>query len=231
MDIRGLLVRKSFHVAGAVLLAVPLFARIEPAVYYAALALAAGFLYSIQVKRPQILLDLRRDVFKSLEDVFASLDKLVPVGRADLKVQYDALLGSIERAIEAAERDYEKRGGYLGLLMGAVGVLISYNIFGPVGLLPAVVGLAVYDSFSALVGSVLGRHRLPAVDATVEGMLGGAVPTLAVFIAAGYGPLTSLVITAFVAVAEAYGVEDNLAIPLAAAAAAYMMLHVWRTPI
>jgi Dolichol kinase len=115
--------------------------------------------------------------------------------------------------------------------VGAVGVLISYDIFGSVGLLPAVVGLAVYDSFSALVGSALGRHRLPAVDATVEGMLGGAVPTLAVFIAAGYGPLTSLVITAFVAVAEAYGVEDNLAIPLAAAAAAYMMLHVWRTPI
>jgi dolichol kinase len=223
MDIRGLLVRKSFHIAGAVLLAVPLFVKVEPSLYYAALALIAGIFYSIQVKRPQMLLDLRRDIFESLEDVFESLDKLVPVGRADLKVQYDALLDSIEKAIEAAERDYEKRGGYLGLLMGAVGILISYNIFGPTGLLPAVVGLAVYDSFSALVGTAMGRHRLPAVDATVEGMLGGAVPTFAVLIAAGYGPLASLVITAFVAAAEAYGIEDNLTIPIAAAAAAYIM--------
>ncbi len=222
MDLKGLLVRKAFHIAGAILLAIPLFVEVRPTIYYAILALAAGAFYSIQVKRPQLLLDLRRDIFKSLQNVFDSLDKLVPVGRADLKAQYNELLYSIERAIEAAERDYERRGGYLGLLMGAVGVLIAYNIFGPMSLLPAVVGLAVYDVFSALVGTAFGRHRLPGTNATAEGIIGGSAPTLAVLLAAGYKPWAAMLITAFVIVAEAYGVEDNLAIPIAAAGAAYL---------
>ncbi|MEZ0248024.1 MAG: phosphatidate cytidylyltransferase [Thermoproteus sp.] len=222
MDVRGLLVRKAFHIVGAVLLAVPLFVDVSAPIYYAALALIAGAFYSIQVKRPQLLLDLRRDIFKSLESVFDNLDKIVPVGRADLKLQYDVLLSSIERAIEAAERDYEKRGGYLGLLMGAVGVLISYNIFGASYLAPAVVGLAIYDTFSALVGTAFGRHRLPASNATVEGILGGSAPTLAVLMALGYKPLTSLIITLFIIPAEAYGIEDNLVVPIAASAAAYL---------
>lgn len=222
MDLRGLLIRKAFHIIGAILLAVPFFVEVRPPLYYAVLALVAGTFYSIQIKRPQLLLDLRQNIFKSLEDVFNSLDKLVPVGRADLKTQYDALLVSIEKAIEAAERDYEKRGGYLGLLMGAVGVLVAYNIFGARSLLPAVVGLAVYDVFSALVGMALGRRKLPGTNATVEGVLGGSAPTLAVLIAVGYKPWAALLITAFIIIAEAYGVEDNLAIPIAAAAAAYL---------
>lgn len=226
MDLRGLLVRKAFHIVGAILLAIPFFVEVNPPFYYAILALAAGAFYSIQVKRPQLLVDLRQEIFKSLESVFDSLDKLVPVGRADLKVQYDELLYSIERAIEAAERDYEKRGGYLGLLMGAVGILVAYNIFGPAYLLPAVVGLAVYDVFSALVGMVFGKHKLPGTNATVEGILGGFAPTFVVLAAVGYRPWAALLITAFVVVAEAYGVEDNLAIPIAAAAAAYLVAFI-----
>ncbi|MFB6490672.1 MAG: hypothetical protein TU35_005410 [Thermoproteus sp. AZ2] len=110
MELRALLVRKAFHIAGAVLLAVPLFVKVPVPLYYSALALVAGVFYSIQVKRPRLLIELRRNIFDSLEDMFESLDRLVPVGRADLKTQYDAALLAIEKAIEAAERDYEKRG-------------------------------------------------------------------------------------------------------------------------
>nr|KJR73680.1 MAG: phosphatidate cytidylyltransferase [Thermoproteus sp. AZ2] len=222
MELRALLVRKAFHIAGAVLLAVPLFVKVPVPLYYSALALVAGVFYSIQVKRPRLLIELRRNIFDSLEDMFESLDRLVPVGRADLKTQYDAALLAIEKAIEAAERDYEKRGGYLGLLMGAVGILIAYDLFGIAHLFPAIVGLAVYDVFSALVGSAIGRHKLPGADATWEGVAGGAAPTFLALALAGYGPGQALLILAAIALAEAYGVEDNLAIPIAASAAAYL---------
>ncbi|MBP1449922.1 MAG: phosphatidate cytidylyltransferase [Thermoproteus sp.] len=226
MDLRGLLVRKIFHITGAILLAVPFISNVPIAPYYSLLALAAGVFYSVQVKMPKLLVNLRLNIFKNLEEMFINLDKLVPVSRVDLKIQYDAALAAIERALESAERDYEKRGGYLGLLMGAVGILISYNVFGPSYLLPAVLGLAVYDTFSALVGAAVGRHRLPATEATIEGAIGGGAPTFLALAIAGYSPLAALLILAAIVLAEAYGVEDNLAIPLAASAAAYLAVFI-----
>ncbi|WP_052883191.1 phosphatidate cytidylyltransferase [Thermoproteus tenax] len=231
MDIRGLLVRKAFHIIGVILLATPFLAGVSEnyiSIYYALLALVAGVFYSIQIKRPQLLLELRADIFRSLQSMFENLERLVPVQRSDLKIQYDEIIIMIERAIEEAERDYEKRGGYLGLLMGAVGVLISYTIFGFVYLLPAIIGLAIYDTFSALVGSAFGRHRLPRAHATVEGVLGGSIPTFVALMWANYGVLGSLIITLFVVFAEAYGIEDNLTIPIAASLAAFLMA---RAPI
>ncbi|MFN3803770.1 MAG: phosphatidate cytidylyltransferase [Pyrobaculum sp.] len=220
-ELYRLLARKSFHVLFVALVAVPLLTEIPLEVYLSLLAFISGVLYSIQVRQPALWEEFRQNFFKSLEDVFNRLEHLLPLDKPELKSQYQRALRQIEELITAAERDYEKRHGYLGIIMGALGFLSALVLFGREHFPASVISLAVYDSVSAVVGTAL-RGRPVAGKATLPGTLAGAAANTLVLTAAGYPLEASLLITTLVIIADLVSPEDNLTIPLAAAGGSYL---------
>jgi dolichol kinase len=220
-ELRSLFARKFFHVAFVALLAVPFFVEIPAEWYLAALTFVGGVVYSIQVRQPSAWEEFRENFFRSLEEVFNRLEDLLPLDKPLLKTQYQNAVRQLEEMILAAERDYEKRYGYLGILMGAVGFLVAVAIFGKAHLLASVVSMAVYDAVSAVVGTLLQGWRI-AGKLTLWGTGAGALSNVLALVAVGYSAFSALLITAFVVLADALSPEDNLTIPPAAAAASYL---------
>lgn len=220
-ELRRLLARKSFHILFLALVAVPLFTKIPLETYLSLLALTSGVVYSIQVRQPALWEEFRQNFFKSLEDVFNRLEYLLPLDKPELKTQYQKALRQIEELIIAAERDYERRHGYLGVIMGALGFLSTLVLFGREHFPASVISLAVYDSISAVVGTAL-RSRPIAGKATLSGTLAGAIANTLVLTAVGYPLEASLLITTLVVITDLISPEDNLTIPLAAAGGSYL---------
>ena len=219
-ELRSLFARKFFHVAFVALLAVPFFVDIPAEWYFAALTFVGGVVYSIQVRQPSAWEEFREYFFKSLEEVFDRLEDLLPLDKPLLKTQYQNAVRQLEELISAAERDYEKRYGYLGVLMGAVGFLVAVAVFGKAHLLASVVSMAVYDAASAVVGTLYPGRKIGKLS--LWGTGAGVFFNLLALMAVGYSAAASLLITAFVVLADALSPEDNLTIPPAAAVASYL---------
>jgi dolichol kinase len=219
-ELRSLFARKFFHVAFVALLAVPFFVEIPAEWYLAALTFVGGVVYSIQVRQPSAWEEFRENFFRSLEEVFDRLEDLLPLDKPLLKTQYQNAVRQLEELISAAERDYEKRYGYLGVLMGAVGFLVAVSVFGKTHLLASVVSMAVYDAASAVVGTLYPGRKIGKLS--LWGTGAGVFFNLLALMAVGYSAAASLLITAFVVLADALSPEDNLTIPPAAAAASYL---------
>ena len=219
-SLKTLAARKAIHVAFVALLAVPFLVDVSAELYISLLVVASGFIYSIQVRQPAAWVEFRRNMFKTFEDLFNRLEQLIPIERPELRLQYQRALRQLEELIDMAERDYEKRHGYLGVLMGGVGFLAALTLFGRQHLLAAIVSMAVYDTVSAVVGTAVGGRKIGRI--TVAGTLAGALANVVALMAAGYPPLAALAITALVVAADATSPEDNLTIPVAAAAGSYL---------
>jgi dolichol kinase len=213
--------RKLIHVVLSVFLIIPFIVNlgvygISMTLYFALIALGVSVIYVIQVKRPiitVILLDALTSARRSiLQQVIKSpIGSAIPIDTLD-----DGLMRlekTVKELLESVERDYERRGGYLGILMGAIGVLISllltnnYVIYG-------IISVIVYDTMSALGGVLLGRVKLPFSNATMEGALVGMASLVTVLFLLTNQLIGSLTITVVAALSEAYGMEDNLAIPV-----------------
>ncbi|WP_148224614.1 phosphatidate cytidylyltransferase [Vulcanisaeta moutnovskia] len=220
-QLKAMALRKLIHVVLSVFLIIPFIVNlgvygISMTLYFALIALGVSVIYVIQVKRPiitVILLDALTSARRSiLQQVIKS-----PIGSAiPIDTLNDGLMRlekTVKELLESVERDYERRGGYLGILMGAIGVLISllltnnYVIYG-------IISVIVYDTMSALGGVLLGRVKLPFSNATMEGTLVGMASLVTVLFLLTNQLIGSLTITVVAALSEAYGMEDNLAIPV-----------------
>ncbi|MGC9153986.1 MAG: phosphatidate cytidylyltransferase, partial [Vulcanisaeta sp.] len=220
-QLKAMALRKLIHVVLSVFLIIPFIVNlgvygISMTLYFALIALGVSVIYVIQVKRPiitVILLDALTSARRSiLQQVIKSpIGSAIPIDTLD-----DGLMRlekTVKELLESVERDYERRGGYLGILMGAIGVLISllltnnYVIYG-------IISVIVYDTMSALGGVLLGRVKLPFSNATMEGALVGMTSLVTVLFLLTNQLIGSLAITVVAALAEAYGMEDNLAIPV-----------------
>jgi len=220
-QLKAMALRKLIHVVLSVFLIIPFIVNlgvygISMTLYFALIALGVSVIYVIQVKRPiitVILLDALTSARRSiLQQVIKSpIGSAIPIDTLD-----DGLMRlekTVKELLESVERDYERRGGYLGILMGAIGVLISllltnnYVIYG-------IISVIVYDTMSALGGVLLGRVKLPFSNATMEGTLVGMASLVTVLFLLTNQLIGSLTITVVAALSEAYGMEDNLAIPV-----------------
>lgn len=219
--LRSLVARKLLHVAFVALLAVPFFSDIPMGIYIATLSLISGFVYSLQVRNPSMWRELRQNFFKTVEDVFTRLEALLPIDRPELKVQYQKALRQLEELIDAVERDYERRHGYLGILMGATGFLIASVVFGAGHMPASLISMAVYDAVSAIAGALIGGRKILG-KATVWGTVSGSAANVAALTLVGYSPAAALLITLLVVAADILTPEDNLTIPPAAAAGSYI---------
>ncbi len=140
-------------------------------------------------------------------------------GMAELIEKFNEHLTKFEdmliREISLIERDYEKRGGYIGMVAGAASVLIVAS-FLPEFLLPSILTLFTIDVVSAIVGAVFGRVFLPYSTSTLEGCIFGALSFLPV--ALGYMDLlTAVFVSLALAFVEAYSIEDNFFLPISCA--------------
>lgn len=227
--IKSLLYRKLFHLVLSVLLIVPFVAELQLQIityYYLVLLILAAMLYATQLKKPiismvisQALDDARKSIREQLVRVLSTIQRSE---EGEVIFTFNKLESVFNETLNSIERDYEKRGGYLGVLMGSVGVYASYTAFGQLAVY-GILALIFYDTFSALIGTAFGKHKLPYSSSTVEGAIGGLLVYAAV-LAIFYLNILDLIVLGIVAVlSEAYGVEDNLTIPVFTSLAAFLL--------
>ncbi|ABW02551.1 hypothetical protein [Caldivirga maquilingensis] len=229
--VRALLYRKLIHLLLSILLIVPLVIGLEEnytEIYYTILLIGAAFLYIYQVKKPLISVVIRSTLEDARNNVKLNILRVAEVlnmtSVKELLASMDKLEYTFTEFIKSVERDYERKWGYLGVLMGMVGVYVSYvmvNTYAYYGVL----ALMFYDTFSALFGSLIGRTRMPYSSTTIEGIVMGAlVFSLVVGALVGLSYLTWLYLVGIaLGIVESYSGEDNLAIPVAASLLAYFL--------
>ncbi len=202
--------RKVIHIVFAFLLLLPQMFKefLDPMISYGLLLMVAGWVYSIQVKGPPEWLHTFPQWLRGIQPQLKGVD---------------FFLEQFNRYISMVERDYEKRAGWLGVLAGVIGVVASYVLF-PQTSFFGITALALVDGISSIVGKLFGRVKIPLSDGTLEGTLAGALSYLAFLVAVGVDPLNSLAVSIAASLAELYGGEDNVSIPVLTSAVASLLL-------
>jgi len=220
------LIRKGLHFLLSLILLLPfVLSRFEivfnAAVFYSVLSIVALTLNAIQIKRPLLRSEVKSFMRERREKFFNDIRNYIPlksrvtsqvVDRIEEKIR--GIEDLIDYQLSIVERDYEKRGGYIGLTYGILGVTLSYFLFKDYAFY-GVVSLATTDAVATLVGGLTGTHRLPFTSKTFEGSLSGFVAFFTFLILTGVSPLASLLLSTMAAMVEAYTVEDNLLLPIA----------------
>jgi dolichol kinase len=220
-QLKAVALRKLIHVVLSVFLIIPFIIDLSNygltnTLYFTVIALGASIIYAVQVKRPIITLVIIDAITSVRKSILQQLSKS-PIGSVIfLETVEDGLIRlekTFKDLLETVERDYERRSGYLGILMGAIGVLLSQLLVGNY-VIYGIMSLIIYDTMSALGGVLMGRVKLPFSNATMEGaLIGMASLALVLYLITGR-LIGTLAITVTAALAEAYGIEDNLAIPI-----------------
>ncbi|WP_069808015.1 phosphatidate cytidylyltransferase [Vulcanisaeta thermophila] len=232
--LKAIALRKLIHVVLSVFLIIPYIANLSligltTQLYFTILMVSVAFIYVIQVKRPIITAMIMDVLVSARRTILQQIMKTSPNLMSSFEALDEGLLRlerTMRELLDVVERDYERRGGYLGILMGIVGVLASNLIAGDY-VFYGIISLIVYDTMSALGGTLLGRVNLPFSNATMEGMLVGMASLFIILFPLTGNLISSLAITVAAALAEAYGIEDNLTIPIVTS----LMALVLKTPI
>lgn len=200
----GETVRKIIHMIFSLLLSVPLMLSgfIDPGIIYGVILAIGGTVYSVQVKGIPSWL------------------------RAGMQLpqmrQIESVIESFEKLINMVERDYERRSGWLGLISGLIGGTSSYFIFGR-HVIYGLLGLALVDGISTIVGMNMGIKKIPFSDKTIEGTVSGFLSFLVVLSLLTSDLTGSLMVAIFSSLTELYGIEDNITVPIVASASSYLI--------
>jgi len=223
--------RKLFHMLFVSLMLVPFLIELKIGEYMISyvqyFSILLGFAVAVNVtlvRMPEIRDEIIRQsrLFrKQFTEIIAAFKPTR--GMAELIEKFDESLTRFEdmlvREISLLERDYEKRGGYIGMVAGAASTLIVAS-FLPEFLLPSILTLFTIDVVSAIVGAVFGRLFLPYSTSTLEGCIFGAIAFLPV--ALNYMGMWNAVFISFtLAFVEAYSIEDNFFLPISCALLMY----------
>ncbi|MEM2057134.1 MAG: hypothetical protein QXO76_02595 [Thermoproteota archaeon] len=220
------LVRKSLHFFLSLILLLPFLLNrfeivLDAKVFYSVLSIVALTLNAIQIKRPLLRNEVKSFMREKREKFFTDIRNYLPLrGRVTAQVidRVEERIRGIEDLIDyqlsTVERDYEKRGGYIGLTYGILGVTISYFLFEGYAFY-GVVSLATTDAVATLVGGLAGVHRLPLSSKTFVGSVSGFVSFFTALLLIGVSPLGSFILSITAAIVEAYTIEDNLLLPIA----------------
>ncbi len=198
------ILRKLIHIAFSAVLLIPLALSplIDPAIIYASALALGGWIYSMQVKGPPQWLK-------------TSMQIPQPKG-------IEVVLDSFNHLVRLVERDYERRAGWLGALSGLIGVSSTYFLFGLLAFY-GILALILTDGVSSIVGILLGRTRIPLSDGTVEGTLAGFISYYAVLAYLTGAPQLALIIATASSIAELYGGEDNISVPVVSTLIAFLL--------
>lgn len=199
---------------------------VNTAVFYSILSILSLTWNATQIKKPLLRSEVKKFMRENREKFFKEIKNFLPLKSqvtSHILDKIDEKIRGIEELVDsqlsAMERDYEKRGGYIGLTYGVLGVTISYFLFGRHSFY-GVVSLATVDLASTIVGSLAGAHKLPFTDKTFEGSISGAILFSITLILIGISPLNAFILSVLAAVVEAYAIEDNLLLPISVSFAA-----------
>jgi len=197
------LLRKVIHILFSSVLLAPMMVMdlVDPKLVYAVALAVGGWIYSVQVKGPPQWLK-------------AGMQIPQPKG-------VEIVLDSFNRLVNLVERDYERRAGWLGALSGLIGVSSSYFLFGSLASY-GIFALITTDGLSSIVGISIGRIKIPMADGTVEGTAAGLISYLILLQCLIGDPYLAALIAVSSSVAELYGGEDNIAVPLVSTLVAFL---------
>jgi len=231
--LRHEVLRKALHILLSTVLLLPFneyfvetlrnYWGISPKEYYAALTIVAAFVNAVQIKRPLMreeLLKVMRSARRKVMDEIKSLF----LNRTSSKVKFVSLVDKLDEAltkletlfsnqIRMLERSYERVSGYIGVTFGVVGAFSSFILFEKHAFY-GILALMIVDPTAALVTRSIGKRSLPASRTSVEGALASTIIFFLVLSLLGIDILKSLLLSIVAMLAEAYGIEDNILIPL-----------------
>ncbi len=231
--------RKVIHVMFCIVLLFPFIVDTESFLhltilqFYLVLSLFSLAVNVLQVRRPLIKHELVNAMRRSREKILREIRELrvlkrVPLGVklvegfTELDKKIRMMEDSFYTQIDRMERSYEKIGGYMGITAGVIGTLFSYVFFTKYSFY-GVLSLLVYDTSSSLFGFAAGKRKWPKTNKTVEGSVFGLLFfTTVLFFLTGL-LLNSFLISLVAAVTEAYGVEDNLFLPVSTSLVAFFL--------
>lgn len=207
------ILRKLIHMLFSLIMYLPLYIayiiNVNPIQFYALIIALATWVYALKVKGPPPGVNLDEIMRKLLRDTgeqFKIIEKAI---------------NSVEQIINDIEREYEKRAGWIGLLAGAVGISVSYIIFNNFFIV-GVLALAVLDGVAAIVGITFGKKRIPYSHGTIEGTSAGAIAYFLVLLFI-MKPGNAFIVTLITTIAELYGIEDNITVPISATATFFIL--------
>jgi dolichol kinase len=231
----GELARKLLHVVLALLLLVPLspwygqvatsagFGGDAALSTYALLLVAALFVSTLRVRKPELRDSILRISREARRVVLQHVKSLGPLHEV-----VDGIEQALDRAeqgffalVDAVERDYEKRYGYVAAICAVASVLASYALFGPAATARGILALAVVDPVASLLTLYLGGRRI--LKHNPVSVAASALAFSAALLAAGERPLRALLLGAAASLIELVSPEDNLTLPLGTAALSYLL--------
>ncbi|MGC9069137.1 MAG: hypothetical protein ACP5IZ_09225 [Thermoprotei archaeon] len=207
------ILRKLIHMLFSIIMYLPIYIahiiNVNPVQFYGFIIAFATWVYALKVKGPPpgINIDEIMRKVRDTSEQFKIIEKAI---------------SSIEQVISDVEREYEKRAGWIGLLAGAIGISVSYILFNDIFVI-GVLALAVLDGIAAIAGITLGKIRIPYSHGTVEGTIAGALSYFLVLLFF-MKPVSALMTTLTATIAELYGVEDNITVPISATAMYFALL-------
>ncbi|MEM2930284.1 MAG: hypothetical protein QW797_05435 [Thermoproteota archaeon] len=219
-------IRKSLHFFLSLILLLPfilsyLETGFNAAVFYSVLSILALTLNAMQIKRPLLGSEVKKFMRERREKFFNDIRSIIPLRSRvtsqvldNIEEKIRGVEDLIDYQLSTVERDYEKRGGYIGLTYGILGVTLSYFLFKDYAFY-GVLSLATTDAIATIAGGLTGTHRLPLTNKTIEGSISGLVTFFTILILVGVSPPNSLILSTVAAIVEAYTVEDNLLLPIA----------------
>ena len=111
------------------------------------------------------------------------------------------------------ERNYEQRGGYIGITHGVTGVLVSEVLFGDKTLY-GILALLVIDTTTAFIAELKRpHHNLPYSWSTAEGSATAFIIYLLTLMLLGVDLYRASLMSLALVLVEAYAPEDNLLLP------------------
>ncbi len=193
-------------------------------VYYSLGLLAAAFINSVVVRRSKLRAELE-NFSSELHKFVDSLGEKARMPLAVIEEAIDEFHGFIEKQLSLLERDYEKREGYVGLLYGMIGAVISLLV-APCHAFYGVMALAVVDT-TASISSMAVWHRGKSLGGEAVAFLVYA----SLLVASGSNVPQAIVTSLLAVVTEYLSPEDNLTVPVVATTTAVLLGMPSRCPL
>jgi len=233
--VRSELVRKLVHVALAFILLLPLSPWYEQAAAsvgfrndaalstYATLLVAALFVSTLRVRRPELRDSVLRISKEARRLVLHHVKSLGPLHEVleGVEQALDRAEQGFFALVDAVERDYEKRYGYVAAICAVASVLASYALFGPAATARGILALAIVDPLASVLTLLLGGRKI--LKHNPASVTASALALSAALLVAGEKPPCALLLGAAASLIELASPEDNLTLPLGTAALAYLL--------
>jgi len=217
--LRITILRKIVHILLCSLLLIPfinIVSFIDPLQYYSILLVVSSILNSFIIKKPLLSKELRNSFEKKRRQIFETILNPSPLalkGILSIEKRIANLEKIIQEEISRMEREYEKKGGYIGIVYGIIGVLISYIFFKEYTFY-GIIALMIIDPIAAIFGKKYGRYRVPITDKSVEGSFVSTLFFTIVLFLLDIDLEKAFVISFITAITELISIEDNLTIPM-----------------